>query len=294
MTDDAKGERERCAKVCDDISADLWAQYKGRPPHEPMNPNRANPHVQGQSDGASMCAEAIRALAPAQAQRVEPVVAYMYQRKDGRGVTNLATIEERVPLIDLHDWCEIPLYRGPDKLPPSEPMACAECGANLQCAYDQRHGIVDPPPRTESAASAAPWTEPPPIVPPPIVSDEIADISLACTPTASAEDAPTKVQENGKLRSMANHLLTATALTGAELIHIATALTDAAAELTRLRAALDAANARADAMATAVAELRNIRDAVPSKWDESQRDQFQQWAQNRARYTLAAIDGSKP
>lgn len=67
--------------------------------------------------------------------------------------------------------------------------------------------------------------------------------------------APAQDVGDAKLRSMADHLLTATALTGAELIHIATALTDAAAELARLRAALDAANARAEANAKALADI---------------------------------------
>jgi len=37
----------------------------------------------------------------------------------------------------------------------------------------------------------------------------------------------------------------------------------------------------------AEAELRNIANADPSKWDADMRDQFQQWAQNRARAALA-------
>jgi beta-glucosidase-like glycosyl hydrolase len=39
------------------------------------------------------------------------------------------------------------------------------------------------------------------------------------------------------------------------------------------------------------AELRNIAEAQPSTWDEPVRDQFQQWAQSRARYALAPQDG---
>ena len=35
------------------------------------------------------------------------------------------------------------------------------------------------------------------------------------------------------------------------------------------------------------AELQNIANANPSQWDEDMRDQFQQWAQNRARHALA-------
>lgn len=33
-------------------------------------------------------------------------------------------------------------------------------------------------------------------------------------------------------------------------------------------------------------ELHNIAHAMPSEWDENVRDQFQQWAQNRARAYL--------
>jgi hypothetical protein len=53
---------ERAAKECLVISSDKWAQYKGHLPYEPMNPNRANPQTQGESDGAAICAAAIRAL----------------------------------------------------------------------------------------------------------------------------------------------------------------------------------------------------------------------------------------
>ena len=40
----------------------------------------------------------------------------------------------------------------------------------------------------------------------------------------------------------------------------------------------------------AVEELRNIANAVLSTWDKDMRDQFQAWAQNRARATLRAIE----
>lgn len=35
-----------------------------------------------------------------------------------------------------------------------------------------------------------------------------------------------------------------------------------------------------------LAELRNIADADPSKWDEEVRGQFQEWAQSRARAAI--------
>ena len=39
------------------------------------------------------------------------------------------------------------------------------------------------------------------------------------------------------------------------------------------------------------AELQNIANADPTKWDEDTRDQFQQWAQNRAKSALAKARG---
>lgn len=39
------------------------------------------------------------------------------------------------------------------------------------------------------------------------------------------------------------------------------------------------------------AELQNIANADPTKWDEDTRDQFQQWAQSRARAALAKARG---
>ena len=42
-----------------------------------------------------------------------------------------------------------------------------------------------------------------------------------------------------------------------------------------------------------VEELRNIANATPSKWDAEVRDQFQQWAQNRARAAIAKATGEQ-
>ena len=53
-------ERERCAKVCDDIAEDKWALYKGRKPYTGKEPGCASDVVLGQSDGADQCADAIR------------------------------------------------------------------------------------------------------------------------------------------------------------------------------------------------------------------------------------------
>lgn len=39
------------------------------------------------------------------------------------------------------------------------------------------------------------------------------------------------------------------------------------------------------------AELQNIANADPTKWDEDTRDQFQQWAQSRARAALKKARG---
>jgi hypothetical protein len=38
-----------------------------------------------------------------------------------------------------------------------------------------------------------------------------------------------------------------------------------------------------------LAELRNIATANPRHWDEETRDQFQEWAQNRARAAIAKV-----
>jgi hypothetical protein len=40
-----------------------------------------------------------------------------------------------------------------------------------------------------------------------------------------------------------------------------------------------------------LAELQNIANANPREWDEEVRDQFQQWAQNRARAAIAKATG---
>src|SRR5262245_45409596 len=53
---------EQAAQECEKIETDKWAQYKGRPPHQPNNPHRADPQTQGESCGAILCANAIRAL----------------------------------------------------------------------------------------------------------------------------------------------------------------------------------------------------------------------------------------
>ena len=54
--------------------------------------------------------------------------------------------------------------------------------------------------------------------------------------------------------------------------------------------ALDQRDALAAKLAKAERELRVIAAADPRKWESDVRDQFQQWAQNRAR---AAIDAMK-
>lgn len=40
-----------------------------------------------------------------------------------------------------------------------------------------------------------------------------------------------------------------------------------------------------------LAEMRNIALAKPSEWDPEVRDQFQEWAQNRARAAIARVEG---
>lgn len=52
------------------------------------------------------------------------------------------------------------------------------------------------------------------------------------------------------------------------------------------------ANARLIAVAPELlAELQNIANADPSKWEPDVRDQFRQWAQNRARVVIAKAEG---
>jgi hypothetical protein len=55
----ARSALEEAAKVCDELASSYWDAYK----HAPIDDvNRANPHVEGMSDGAENCANAIRAL----------------------------------------------------------------------------------------------------------------------------------------------------------------------------------------------------------------------------------------
>jgi hypothetical protein len=53
---------ERAAVACEVIENDRWALYKGRPPYTGAEPGRADNYVQGESGGAGLCVEAIRAL----------------------------------------------------------------------------------------------------------------------------------------------------------------------------------------------------------------------------------------
>jgi hypothetical protein len=54
---------ERAAHVCASYSVDKWNLYKGRAPYNGSESGRANPYVEGQSDGAEECAADIRKLA---------------------------------------------------------------------------------------------------------------------------------------------------------------------------------------------------------------------------------------
>lgn len=54
-------EREACAQVADSISEDQWALYKRRPPYTGQEVERASDYTHGKSDGAEVCAAAIRA-----------------------------------------------------------------------------------------------------------------------------------------------------------------------------------------------------------------------------------------
>lgn len=61
-TPDREAILEECAKVCDEYAADQWSLYKGRAPYNGSETGRADPDVQGRSDGADVCAERIRSL----------------------------------------------------------------------------------------------------------------------------------------------------------------------------------------------------------------------------------------
>ncbi|PRH46395.1 hypothetical protein [Burkholderia multivorans] len=61
-TPDRDAVIEECAKVCDEYAADQWSLYKGRAPYTGSEPGRADPDVQGRSDGADVCASRIREL----------------------------------------------------------------------------------------------------------------------------------------------------------------------------------------------------------------------------------------
>ncbi len=52
-------ERERCAKVCDAICDEHWSRYKGTKPNA-GHPARGSYYAEGMSDGAGLCADAIR------------------------------------------------------------------------------------------------------------------------------------------------------------------------------------------------------------------------------------------
>ncbi|WP_291785189.1 hypothetical protein [Luteibacter sp.] len=53
-------EREKCAQSCDAMATEHWRLYKGR--SEPIDKAcMYNPHTEGISDGAALCAEEIRA-----------------------------------------------------------------------------------------------------------------------------------------------------------------------------------------------------------------------------------------
>lgn len=53
--DGVAAERERCAMLADELAARKWAAYKTGSVMD-----RANPHTEGQADGAEMVADSIR------------------------------------------------------------------------------------------------------------------------------------------------------------------------------------------------------------------------------------------
>lgn len=58
----AAAKRDACVMACDKISADQWALFKGRAPYTGREEGRASEYVQGKSDGADDCANAIREM----------------------------------------------------------------------------------------------------------------------------------------------------------------------------------------------------------------------------------------
>lgn len=61
-TPDREAIIEECAKVCEDYAADQWRLYKGRAPYTGDELGRADPEVQGRSNGGDVCATRIREL----------------------------------------------------------------------------------------------------------------------------------------------------------------------------------------------------------------------------------------
>jgi len=57
---------EEAAKVCDERAEMYWKAYKKSPIDRP---ERANPNVEGMSDGAGNCAAHIRALAKSEGEK---------------------------------------------------------------------------------------------------------------------------------------------------------------------------------------------------------------------------------
>ena len=55
---------ERCAKLCEEYGDDKRALYKGRHPYTGNEEGRADPYVDGVSDGALYCCDAIRSMLP--------------------------------------------------------------------------------------------------------------------------------------------------------------------------------------------------------------------------------------
>ncbi|MEX3914819.1 hypothetical protein AB4Y43_01040 [Paraburkholderia sp. BR10872] len=57
---------EDATKACDRIAADYWNLYKGHLPYTGLEGGRADPAIEGKSDSAEECANAILALAKAE------------------------------------------------------------------------------------------------------------------------------------------------------------------------------------------------------------------------------------
>lgn len=99
----ADAKRKECAQACTVISADQWALYKGRAPYTGTEEGRASEYVQGQSDGADLCAA--RGQAP-ESSAVDPGAETGSKQAETRATIGLNGGAAQNPKKELeHDNC---------------------------------------------------------------------------------------------------------------------------------------------------------------------------------------------